>query len=360
MDIHKLNFNTPSRFAQLALSKIRTTAVLLFSLLALIASSCGTSNDTVVSSNEPVVSTTEPAASQNEPTPEDTESQEPITVTDETGAVITVESIERIIPLDGDIAEVVFALGLGDKVVATDLSATYPPEADALPEIGYQRVLSAEAVAAFNPTVLLATDIAGPPEALEDMRRLGFPIVVIPNEVTPEGAGRKISAVANALGVPSRGETLAREVDQGIAEASVVPNADQKQLKVLALYLRGTSTQLVLGESSNTHWLIEAAGGVDVSVSMGITDPVPVSAEAILAAAPDVVLLPEAGLFSVNGVDGLLEIGGIGQTPAGLAGNVLAYDDQLLLGNGPRTAAMLTQLRDDLAQIAATELLENS
>ena len=191
------------------------------------------------------------------------------------------------------------------------------------------------------------------------MRRLGFPIVVVPNEVTPDGAGRKISAVANALGVPCRGEVLAQEVDQGIAEATVVPDADSPQLKVLALYLRGTSTQLVLGTSSNTHWLIEAAGGVDVSLAMGITEPTPVSAEAILVAAPDVVLLPEAGLFSVNGVDGLLEIGGIGQTPAGLARNVLAYDDQLLLGNGPRTAAMLTQLRDDLKEIA-TKHLENS
>ena len=59
----------------------------------------------------------------------------PVTVVDETGAEMTIESIERIIPLDGDVAEVVFALGLGDNVVATDLSATYPPEADALPEI---------------------------------------------------------------------------------------------------------------------------------------------------------------------------------------------------------------------------------
>ena len=45
-------------------------------------------------------------------------------------------STERIVPVDGDLAEVVFALGLGDQVVATDLSATYPPEADALPQSG--------------------------------------------------------------------------------------------------------------------------------------------------------------------------------------------------------------------------------
>lgn len=285
--------------------------------------------------------------------PAATEPSLPVTVTDETGATITVESIERIIPLDGDIAEIVFALDLGANVVATDLSATYPPEADALPEIGYQRALSAEAVAAFAPTVLLATDIAGPPEALDDMRRLGFPLVIVPNETTSAGAGQKIRAVAEALGVPQRGESLASAVDSAIAEAAAPPGGERRP-RVIALYLRGTAAQLVLGESSNTRWLIEAAGGIDVSESMGITDPVPISAEAILAAAPEVVLVPEAGLTSVGGVDGLLDIGGLAETPAGRNRHVLFYDDQLLLGNGPRTAEVLARLRDDLRRISTT------
>ena len=59
----------------------------------------------------------------------------PITLVDHLGNEVTVESIERIIPLEGSIAEIVFALDLGDKVVATDLSATWPVEADQLPQI---------------------------------------------------------------------------------------------------------------------------------------------------------------------------------------------------------------------------------
>ena len=287
----------------------------------------------------------------------------PVTVVDETGAEVTVESIERIIPLDGDVAEVVFALGLGDNVVATDLSATYPPEADALPEIGYQRAISAETVASYEPTVLLATDIAGPPEALDDLRRLGYPLVIVPNESRPAGAGRKIRAVAAALGVGPRGEEIAGSLDAAIAQASVPPDpaADHsKRPRAMALYVRGTVAQLVLGESANTHWLIDAAGGVDVSSEMGVLDNAPISAEAILAAAPDVLVVPEAGLESVGGMDGLLEIGGLGQTPAGLHRQVLAYDDQLLLGNGPRTAQMLARLRDDLSDVIVAETDEQT
>jgi iron complex transport system substrate-binding protein len=128
----------------------------------------------------------------------------PITLADAHGDVVTVESIDRIIPLDGDLAEVVFALGLGDRVVATDLSATFPPEADALPEIGYQLSLSAEPVAAFEPTVLLATDLAGPPETLDQLRDLGYPLVMIDRPIDATGPATKIREVAEALGVPER------------------------------------------------------------------------------------------------------------------------------------------------------------
>ncbi|MCY4457883.1 MAG: ABC transporter substrate-binding protein [Acidimicrobiaceae bacterium] len=332
------------------------TAVLL--LCGFFVAGCGTTTvseqDTV---NDAPTSTTSTASTATASTATETETVPalPVTVTDETGAIVTVHSIERIIPLDGDVAEVVFALGLGDNVVATDLSATYPPEADALPEIGYQRALSAETVASFAPTVLLATDIAGPPEALDDMRRLGYPLIILPNESTPTGAGQKVRAVAAALGVPQRGAELAEALDAAIAEAIVPESAPEDRPRVVALYVRGPATQLVLGKSLNTNWLIKAAGGVDVSESLGVEDTAPISAEAILAAAPDVILVPQRGLDSVGGVEGLVKIGGLAQTPAGLKQQVFAYDDQLLLGNGPRTAQILEALRDDLSSVTPAQ-----
>lgn len=276
----------------------------------------------------------------------------PVTVVDHAGASVTVESIDRIIPLDGDIAEVVFALGLGDRVVATDLSATYPPEADDLPQIGYQRALSTEPIAAFEPTVLLATALAGPPETLDELRRLGFPLIIVPSEPTSQGPGMKIRAVASALGVPGRGEALAAEVENAIAETAAQTACGEDCPRVLMVYVRGTSAQLVFGESSPTRWLIEAAGGVDVSGELGVVDPTPISAEAIVSAAPDVLITTEAGLESVGGLDGLLEIPGLAGTPAGREGRVLTYDAQLLLGNGPRVADLLSQLISDLKTVS--------
>lgn len=276
----------------------------------------------------------------------------PVTVVDETGAAVTVQSVERIIPLDGDLAEVVFALGMGHLVVATDLSATYPPEADDLPQIGYQRALSAEPIAAFEPTVLLATALAGPPETLDELRRLGFPVIIIPSEPSSLGPGRKIRAVASALGVPGRGESLAADVERATAAAVAEGGCTEDCPRVLMVYVRGTAAQLVFGESSPTRWLIEAAGGVDASRELGVVDPAPISSEAIVAAAPDILITTEAGLESMGGIDGLLEIPGLAGTPAGRERRVLSYDAQLLLGNGPRVAELITRMTSDLKAVS--------
>ncbi|MDW3215803.1 MAG: ABC transporter substrate-binding protein [Ilumatobacteraceae bacterium] len=277
-------------------------------------------------------------------------------VIDDRGAEVHVASTERVIPLDGDVAEIVYALGLGDRVVATDLSATYPPAADALPQIGYQRALVAEPILAFEPTLLIATDLAGPPETLDDLERVGVPLVVVPDEATPTGAAEKILAVAEALGVPDRGRTLAERV-QGEIDAAIDTVADAPTgLRVATLYVRGSGTQLVLGEAYASHWLIEAAGAIDVADELGVVESAPITDEAMLVAAPDVLLVPASGLESVGGVTGLLDaLPALARTPAGVAGAVLSYDDQLMLGNGPRAGSFLATLIADLRDRAPTE-----
>ena len=275
----------------------------------------------------------------------------PVTVIDHIGNTVTINSVERIIPLDGSVAEVVFALNLGDNVVATDRSATWPPEASELPQIGYQRSLLAESIAGFAPTILIGTEIAGPEKTLEDLRRLGYPVVIVPSESTMQGPADKIRAVAEALGVPNRGEELAATLENSIA-ANTQMIDEQRRPIVAALYIRGTGTQLVLGRNSATHWLINAAGGKNVADILDIDQYKTITAESLLRAEPDILLVPSAGLDSVGGIDGLLEVGGISQTPAGINRAVLAYDDQLLLGNGPRTGDLLEQLVKDFQAIA--------
>jgi iron complex transport system substrate-binding protein len=268
---------------------------------------------------------------------------------DERGVSVEVASTDRIIPLDGDVAEIVFALGMGDRVVATDLSATYPPEADALPQVGYQRALNAEPILEFDPTLVIATDVAGPPEVIEELERVGVPVAIVPSPEDVTGPATKIRAIAELLGVADRGEQLAASVEGEIAAVSPLrPANSDAPLRVAMLYLRGESTQLIFGRGTSIDWLIEATGSVNVAAEIGIVDAADITAEALISAAPDVLLVTTDGLESVGGIDGLLAMPSVAGTPAARHRAVLAYDAQLMLGNGPRTGQFLAGLVADL------------
>jgi len=277
----------------------------------------------------------------------------PVTVGGADGESVTVSDASRIIPVNGDIAEVVFALGLGDAVVATDISATYPPEADALPEVGYQRTLLAEQILSHEPTVVLANADAGPPEVLDQIRSADIPVVVLDYPPDLTGPATKIRLVAQALGVPARGEALAREVDATLQaatdDAHTRIEADGgRRPRAVFLYLRGETVQQVGGEGSGVDALLAAAGAVDVGLEMGIDEFAPLTEEALIEAAPDVIVVTTSGLASVGGEEGLLAVPAVARTPAAREGRVAAFDDQLLLGLGPRAGDALEQLVDDL------------
>jgi iron complex transport system substrate-binding protein len=272
------------------------------------------------------------------------EPQLPVTVRDADGQEVTVTDVSRIVPLNGSVAEIVWALGLGDNVVGVDTSATYPPEARQLPSIGYQRRLSAEGILSLNPTVIIGTKEAGPPEVIQQLREAGLPVVLIQEEPSLETPGAKIRAVARALGVPSRGEALARQTEQEIAEAKTLAAQATSKPRVLFLYLRGTQAQMIGGRGTGADVMIEAAGAIDAGAESGIDGYKPMTPEALVAAQPDVLLLLQNGLESVGGVEGLLQIPGIAETPAGRNRRVVALDDLYLLGMGPRTGQALRDL----------------
>jgi iron complex transport system substrate-binding protein len=250
----------------------------------------------------------------------------------------------RIVPLNGDIAEIVWALGRGDRVVATDVSATFPAEARAKPKVGYQRALSAEGILALRPTLAVGTEEAGPPPVLAQLRTAGVRVEIVPAGTGVESAAAKIRAVAAAVGAEAEGEKLATTVTGEIDAARQRAAAATGKPRVAFLYLRGPQTLTIGGRGSRADAMITAAGGVDAGAEAGIEGFKPLTAEALAAARPDVILVLSAGLKSVGGVDGLLRLPGVAQTPAGKARRVLDYDDLLLLGLGPRTGQALDEL----------------
>ena len=105
---------------------------------------------------------------------------------------------------------------------------------------------------------------------------------------------------------------------------------------------------MIFGKGAGADQLLTAAGATDAAGEAGINGTVPITPEALVQLRPDVIVVTTTGLQSVGGVDGLLKIPGIAQTPAGQNRRVVAYEDQYLLGGGPRIGQTLSQLVDDL------------
>jgi len=319
----------------------------LFPLAALPLTACGGDDDddaAAPATTAPATATTPPTVAASPTTAAEAQPVLPATVVDKDGAKIQVKDISRVVVLNGDLAEIVYALGLGENVVGVDTSATYPAEAKAKQNIGYQRALSAEGILSLRPTVIIGSDLAGPANVIEQLKSAGVTVVLFKSATSIEGISEKLINVATALGVPNRGKELAAKTQSDIDEAMALAKKATSQPNVAFLYLRGATTQFIMGAGSGADVMIRAANAKDAGVTAGVKGSAPITPEALVTAQPDVILVLSAGLASVGGVDGLLQIPGMAQTPAGQNKRVVDFDDQYLLGLGPRAGQALMDL----------------
>ncbi|MFG2980206.1 hemin ABC transporter substrate-binding protein [Streptomyces sp. NPDC048258] len=270
----------------------------------------------------------------------------PVTVASADGTAVNVASADRVVPLTGSLNEIVHTLGLGGQVVARDITATFE-QAARLPVVTRGHEVSAESVLSLRPTLVLAETTSGPAEAVRQIRDAGIPVLVVAPAKSLDDVPKRIEAVAAALGVKEAGAQLNRRTAERIAAARKdVPAGSGKKPRVAFLYLRGTASVYLLGGSeSGAASLLEAAGAVDTGKGSGLgKDFTPITSEALAAAAPDAILVMSKGLESVGGIDGLVKIPGVAQTPAGLDRRVVTIDDGVLLNYGPRTDQVLASL----------------
>jgi iron complex transport system substrate-binding protein len=315
-------------------------------LLLLLAAACGTTTSTGSGAEA-----TGPLGTDKLAVPEVRDGAAPVlpvTVDSADGRSVTVTDTSRIVVLQGNIAEVVFALGLGDRVVGRDISATFDEAAD-VPLVTRAHDVSAESVLSLRPTVVLADTDTGPSEAIDHIRNVGVPLVVFDTATRIDQIGPRIEAVAAALGVAPTGEALAADTEQALADVTHDLDVDDRP-SVAFLYLRGQAgVYLMGGNGSGADSMIEAAGGTDAGTTIGLDKAfTPITSEALVLAAPDVILMTTTGLESVGGIDGLVQIPGIGQTPAGQNRRVVTVEDGLLYSFGVRTPVALAQLAAEL------------
>lgn len=308
--------------------------------LTLTATACGGSAPTSATATATKAAT----ADRVEPLTDTPAPELPVTVASADGRKVTVRQARRIVPLSGSLSEIVFTLGLGDRVVARDITATFR-QAAKLPVVTRNHDVSAESVLSLKPDLVIAETTSGPEEAVDQIREAGVPVLVVAPAQGLDDVGPRIAAVAGALGVPAAGTELTRRTEARMAAVrKEVPRAGGSgRPRVAFLYLRGSaSVYLIGGKGSGATSLLEAAGAVDAGAESGLAkDFTAITTEALAKAAPDAILVMTKGLESVGGIDGLVKIPGVAQTPAGMNRRVVSVEDGVLLNYGPRTDQVL-------------------
>lgn len=257
-----------------------------------------------------------------------------------------VTDTSRIVTLSGDLTEILFELGVGESVVGVDLTTVHPEAATRLPIIGVGRFLTAEGVLAQQPTLVIGDTQTDPVSAIEQIRGAGVPVVILEAPTSFGILRSKILALGDLLGVADAAVALADRIEAEVDEAVSILG-DTEPRRMAYVYTRGPDVMLLFGDAMVSNPLIEAAAGIDVGKESGVEGTIPATAEALIAAAPDVIIVPEEGFGILGGMEAFLAIPGIAQTPAGQNGEIFAYPEGDFLTFGPRVADSLRRLIAD-------------
>lgn len=257
----------------------------------------------------------------------------------------------RIVTLGGPVTETVYALGLGDRVVGTDRSSLYPAEVLAKPRLSYFRQSSAEGILSLGPTLVVALEGLGPPAVVDQLRAAGVQVVLVPEVTTMDAAVARVDTLGRVLGQKRAAEAIVARMQDDLAEAQAL--RPQRPPRALFVYARGNGLVNVSGTGTAADLVLQMAGAENVVRAFeGFR---PLTAEAVVAAAPEVIVIPERGLESLGGTAGLFRQPGLAQTPAGARQHVVAVDDALLLGLGPRVGDGVAALAEALAGLQREE-----
>ena len=258
------------------------------------------------------------------------------------------EGDKNVLAIGGSVTEIIYALGEGDRLIGRDSTSSYPPEAASLPDVGYMRALAPEGVLSVRPGMIISEDGAGPPETIEVLQAADIPFITVPGSYSVEGIVQKILTVGEALDVEAASIALASDVRMKLQEAEAAADALAGETPKRVLFVLSTQDGRIMASGTNTaaSSIIEMAGSVNAVT--GFEGYKPMSDEAVIAAAPDVILMMDRRGDHFVANEDLFALPAIAATPAAQTQSVVRMSGLYLLGFGPRTADAVLELTTSL------------
>ena len=268
----------------------------------------------------------------------------------------------RIVTAGGSITEIVFALGRGDWVIATDSTSMYPNEAVSLTKLGYFRQLSTEGVLAQQPAMLLGAEATGPSVALEQIAHAGVEVTTFNVDKNLSGLKRLVLDIGEKLSASDNAITLVHDIEKKVeqqkaryADKTLAFNTPIKALFVVANNDRGIT---VAGKNTVPQALFDTLGIVNIGDA--VEGYKVMHAESVLMQNPDIVIAAGHMLRGKSAKDALCTHHALAATFAGIHCLVEAMDSSISLGLSPRFDVALQRITEHAEKAIEMKQTQNA
>ncbi len=245
---------------------------------------------------------------------------------------------QRVVAVAPAVVEILFSLGVGDRVVGVGDHVDWPPEAAGRPRLGGLFDPRLEVLAGLRPDLAVLLPSEAPLE--EQLEKLGVEVLEVRTETLAD-VEAAVATIAGRLGVEEAGEEFLAGW-----RAALAPDPLPTRPRVLLSLGRQPGRPagvLVAGGGTFLDELLGRLGAVNVFADAGLTYP-EVGLEEILRRAPEAILelQPAPGQGSVDVVQGWMPYD---QLPAVASGCVRTIAGSHVLLPGPRLPRLYAELR---------------
>ena len=222
----------------------------------------------------------------------------PIEVTDQLGRVVKLDKVpERIISLAPSNTEIVYALGLEDKLVGVTEYCDYPEAAKDKPKVGGFRTVDIERVIEIEPDLILAVNIHKK-EVIPGLERLGLTVVCL-DPTTLEEVLEAITLAGQCTGKEEEASQLVAEMRSRIKVVTDKTDNMPEAQRPRVFYIIWHDSLMTVSSTTRIHELIVKAGGTNIAQDLAGSYPT-ISLETVIQANPQVIVAGSGHGSSVN------------------------------------------------------------
>jgi iron complex transport system substrate-binding protein len=203
----------------------------------------------------------------------------------------------------------------------------------------------------MKPTMLLTDGNLGPDAVVEQVKKVGIPVVIM----SPGNSQDSAQALMTRLGQQFHHEKQADSVLAAWRAAMAAALADTtkwnsgKKPRVMVMHMgQIANNYLALKRGTTADQMIRWAGGVNAVDSVG--GMMRLTPEIIAKAAPDIIIATDVGFDRLGSAEKFAAMPGVSLTPAGKAKRIYRVDETEVMYYGPRTAASLQKIAGWLHQ----------